>query len=122
LLDLLKRNPDVDWSTKGELIYKQSLIPNSNVVDLLTDVLKKKSTEFPTGWKQFATSLKETNAPRELISNTDRWTYMFKPEEDDIPIEKPKRISKKAIVTEKQIETPRKSKRARKRVKDWEEY
>ena len=120
LLDQLKRNPDVDWSGKGELIYKQSLIPNSNVVDLLSDVLKKKSTELPTGWKQFAASLKETNAPRELISNTDRWMYMYKTEDD--PVEKSKRILKKVIVTKKQIELPRKSKRARKQVQDWIEY
>src|SRR6267154_4823735 len=38
LLRLIKDNPDIDWSDRGELIYKQSLIPKSHVTDLFGDI------------------------------------------------------------------------------------
>src|SRR3954465_2863248 len=39
---LIKDNPDVDLSDKGELIYKQHLISQSHVADLFDDALATK--------------------------------------------------------------------------------
>ena len=51
---LIKDNPDIDWSDKGELIYKQSLIPNSHVSDLLSDALAtKRPADGAIGWEEF---------------------------------------------------------------------
>jgi len=77
LLDHLKKQADVDWSTSGELIYRQRNIPDSNIIDLINDVLKTKSTEAPNGWEAFAKSLE--NAPQELIGNTERRRFIREP-------------------------------------------
>src|SRR6188508_1944483 len=51
---LVRDNPDIDWSDKGELIYKQSLIPNSHVSDLFSDALStKRPVQGPAGWEVF---------------------------------------------------------------------
>jgi hypothetical protein len=70
LLQNIKRERDFDWTEDGEMIYKQTKIPNSNIVDLMSDVLKTKSTDLPVGWEEFASGLGK--APQELIANTER--------------------------------------------------
>ena len=60
LLRLIKDNPDIDWSDKGELIYKQSLIPKSHVADLFEDALStKRPVDGPIGWEEFNEGLDE---------------------------------------------------------------
>lgn len=66
----LKDNPEASWTDKGELIYRQSTIPNSDIVDLVSDALKTKSIgEPPAGWEEFAKALKSSSAPEELVAN-----------------------------------------------------
>jgi hypothetical protein len=77
LMQQIKREPNIDWSKEGELIYKQTKIPNSSIVDLMSDVLKTKSTDLPIGWEEFASGL--AKAPQDLIANTDRRKYIRDP-------------------------------------------
>jgi hypothetical protein len=95
LLDRIKNDNIGEWNNIGELIFRQTVIPNSNIVDLVADVLKSKSTEHPTGWKEFANILKETNIPRELINNTERWKYIHQPAERESAQPKSKRTRSK---------------------------
>ena len=77
LLTHIKNNPEVSWSEKGELVLKTTTIPKTHVVDLINDLLRKRtSTPSPTGWMQLADALKDYNIPRELIGNEDRWKYI----------------------------------------------
>ena len=77
LLTHIKNNPEVNWSEKGELVLKTTTIPKTHVVDLVNDLLRKRtSTPSPTGWMQLADALKDYNIPRELIGNEDRWKYI----------------------------------------------
>jgi hypothetical protein len=77
LLTHLKKNSEVDWSEKGEMILNKSTIPKSHVVDLVNDLLRKRvSSAVPTGWKQLAEALRNSNVPHELIGNEDRWRYI----------------------------------------------
>src|ERR1700690_130392 len=75
-MDLLKRNSDVDFNDQGELIYRQSRVPGSNIVDLFEDLPRTTSSEPPVGWEALASSLKESKAPREIVSNTRSWNFM----------------------------------------------
>ena len=83
LLTHIKNNPDVTWSEKGELVLKNKTIPKTHVVDLLNDLLRKRtSTPSPSGWKQLANALKDYNIPHELIGNEDRWNYINAPQDE----------------------------------------
>ena len=74
ILDGISDIPEMSWNEKGELVYKQSVVPNSDIVKLLTDVLKSKTVERPEGWKEFAQGLGTSNKmDRELISNQSSW-------------------------------------------------
>jgi len=87
LLTHIKNNPDVTWSEKGELVLKTTTIPKTHIVDLVNDLLRKRtSTPSPTGWKQLADALKDYNIPRELIGNEDRWKYINDSHEESTPV------------------------------------
>ena len=105
LLTHIKNNPDVKWSDKGELVLKNTTIPKTHVVDLVNDLLRKRtSTPNPTGWKQLADALKDYNIPHELIGNEDRWKYINASHEENSP-----------------VTSSRRRRRARKQF-DWEPY
>ena len=83
LLSRLKTDPVVTWSPNGELSYKGIRVPDSNIVDLINDVLRKRRTmPDPRGWETFATALRRINIPQELVGNPERRRFM---EEKRIP-------------------------------------
>ena len=77
LLQRIKLDPEVKWNNLGELEYRGQLIKNSNLTDLVNDVLRKrKNSSDPLGWETFADVLHRLNVPQELIGNPTRWSYM----------------------------------------------
>ena len=69
LLRLIRDNPDIDWSDKGELIYKQSLVPQSHVADLFGDALStKRPVEGPIGWEEFGEVLDTSKVPSSVAT------------------------------------------------------
>ena len=72
----------MSWNKKnGELIYKQSVLPGTNIIDLLTDVLTIQSkAEGPLGWQEFALGLKNSGGnkkvSKDLIPNFKRWKFI----------------------------------------------
>ena len=87
LLTHMNVNPDIRWNSKGELILKNTTIPKTHVVDLVNDLLRKRtSSSLPTGWRQLADALKDSNIPHELIGNQDRWAYINASTEETPPV------------------------------------
>ena len=78
-MDLLKRDSAVDFDGQGQLVYRQSVVPGSNIVDLISDVTRTKSTEDPIGWEALAESLRDNKASHDFISNTRSWNFMRDP-------------------------------------------
>ena len=74
LMEHLKRN--VAWSDRGELVHEGVPIAGSNAVDLVHDLLPKRKTDAPTGWRSLAKQLRTVNIPMELIGNAARRTYI----------------------------------------------
>ena len=91
ILQRLKADPEVRWNDRGEFEYRGRLIKNSNLTDLVNDVLKKKrnSVKDPRGWETFAQALQRLNVPQDLIANNSRWSYMRKQDELDESLEEP---------------------------------
>lgn len=100
LLHHLKQNTDLSWNDRGEITFHGQQVKNSNLIDLVNDVLRhRKQTEQPTGWDTFAEALSQTNVAQELIGHPDRWkiirSRMLKTEPSEAPLKKKKRQSKK---------------------------
>src|SRR6218665_3905574 len=109
LLTHIKSIPGIRWSDKGEMVLKNSVISKPHIVDLVNDLLRKRtSTSTTTGWKQLADALEEYNIPRELIGNVDRWNYINDTHDESTSVT-PKRTASG------------KRRRQRKRI-DWEPY
>ena len=79
LLKRLKSNPQVKWNELGELEYDGRVIKQSNLTDLVNDVLRKRRrTPDPLGWDVFADALRQVNVAQDLIGNPKRWDYIRK--------------------------------------------
>ncbi len=76
LMEHINRHPGIAWSDRGELIYKNEVVPDSHAIDLVNDLLRKRNTKEPIGWNVLARALKESNVPRRLIDNDGRWDRM----------------------------------------------
>jgi FLYWCH zinc finger domain len=70
LIQRNKREPDISWARESELINNQTKIQNSSIVDLMSDAIKNKSTDFPNGCEEFSNYLRK--ALQKLIANTER--------------------------------------------------
>ena len=71
LLRRLKQDGNIAWNTKGELIYKGDVVPNTHIHDLVQDVLRKRKTHIAVGWQTFARALRKSNIPQDLVGNLD---------------------------------------------------
>ena len=81
----MKSASGVEWNDRGELVYKNTPVTGSNMVDLVNDVLRKRKTFEPQGWQTFARVLKDANIPMDLVGNPDHWSYMQSTRTDDRP-------------------------------------
>ena len=94
LLKRIKLDPEVKWNNLGELEFQGQLIRNSNLTDLVNDVLRqRKNSSDPLGWETFADVLHRLNVPQELIGNPTRWSYMRNPSRKSVftptPVKRP---------------------------------
>ena len=72
LMKRLKNDPTIQWNDRGELILEGAIIPGSNMMDLVHDVLIKRKLRDPVGWQPFVKHPKDINVPMELVGNADR--------------------------------------------------
>lgn len=80
LLSKIRNDSDMSWTSKGELVYKDRVVENSNMSDLMNDILRRRQNNNPKGWQIFAQGLKQLNVPNEFVGNPERWSYMHSPE------------------------------------------
>ena len=60
----------VSWDSTGQLRIDGTLLPQSHVVELISDAVRTRKTAQASGWKAFASILRRINVPLNLISNT----------------------------------------------------
>lgn len=88
LLDHLKKTKVLKWNSDGEISYRGKRIPQSNIVDLVTNTMRTKSLRAfrsPIGIDEFAQALKETNVPTDYLQNPNIIKAMQKPEKISTP-------------------------------------
>ena len=110
LLRRLKQDDNIAWNTKGELVYKGDVIPNTHIHDLVQDVLRKRKTHVPVGWQTFARALRESNIPQDLVGNLDQWQWM---NQEEIPMG--------VTVSATEVHTPKMKSRSSKQLR-WAPY
>ena len=63
-----KQGGVLGWNEKGNLIYKGELIPGTNIIDIVNDVVRNRAKNpKPKGWDLVAQGMKDTNVPLELV-------------------------------------------------------
>ena len=83
LLDVIDRNPHLDWNQRGELLADGEVIERSHIVDLLKDALVQYKHFHPVGVREFNKHL--TNIPISLIQNPERRSFLQQKGEGDLP-------------------------------------
>ena len=74
LLHAIRQIPDLEWNERGELVYRQSVVPQSNIVELFNDILKLKQVNRAVGWEEFADGLASSNQIiKDLVPNHSSW-------------------------------------------------
>ena len=69
LIQKLKDHSDViSWNNNGQLVLEGSIVPNSNIVDLVNDVMRINPEHSNT----FAKALAKINVPEDYLRNPDR--------------------------------------------------
>lgn len=98
LLKYVRDNRDISWKPETkELVYRGTVVPGSNVFDLISDATRNRKTQAtPTGWKQLASALIDQNVPRTAIGNDRRWEYIVnahKARSDNVGLDNPEEVA-----------------------------
>ena len=73
LIQKLKDHSDViSWNDNGQLVSEGSIVPNSNIVNLVNDVMQKRKGFNPEHSNTFAKALAKLNVPEDYLRNPDR--------------------------------------------------
>ena len=73
LIQKLKDHSDViRWNDNGQLVLEGSIVPNSNIVDLVNDVMRKRKGFNPEHSNTFAKALAKINVREDYLRNPDR--------------------------------------------------
>ena len=124
LIHKLKDHSDViSWSDNGQLVLEGSMVPNSNIVDLVNDVMRKRNGFNPEHSNTFAKALAKINVPEDYLRNPNRidsicWYHRLQDSQapgpsfvSDTPTEVPQKTPKSpttsALVYGKWLKAPR---------------
>ena len=73
LLEQIRKSPNIGWNTRNELLLGGERVQNTNIIDLIDELVRPRSKRNPRGIHEFVQALKENNLPETLINNQDRW-------------------------------------------------
>ena len=124
LIQKLKDHSDViSWNDNGQLVLEGSIVPNSNIVDLVNDVMRKRKGFNPEHSNTFAKALAKINVPEDYLRNPDRIYFIrwYRRLQDsqapgpsfvsesptDVPRKTPKSPTTSALVYGKWLKAPR---------------
>lgn len=64
----------INWDNQGLVTINNKVLAGSNIIDLVCDVIRRKKSGAPAGWKEFLDGLRRINIPQEFIGNPLRRT------------------------------------------------
>ena len=73
LMRKLKSHPNkISWNDRGELITDGQVVPGTNLVDLVNDIVRPRKNFSPRGYEEFVQGLAKINTPEDLVRNDAR--------------------------------------------------
>ena len=105
LIQKLKINPSVGWTSAGQLVIHGRPVKGSNLCDLMYDIFRERRGYVPSGSEQFMRLLAEMNVPETLLSNPkrrqdlQRWKRldgMEEEKEEDSLVDRNEKVAKRA--------------------------
>lgn len=66
----------IKWDKSGSVYIRGTQVPNSNIIDLIHDVIRARKSTKPPGWEQLLHVLKEINIPNEFVTNPVSRQYL----------------------------------------------
>lgn len=69
---LCQSHSTVTWDASGTLSINNTVVPQSNLVDSISDLTRSRKNFAPPGTDALCQALAQMNVPLELIGNTDR--------------------------------------------------
>ena len=73
LIKKLKANKDIiGWNEQGQMVFKGTTIPGTNIVDLVNDSLRQRKNFNPERWELFSKALGHLNVPEGIVRNENR--------------------------------------------------
>jgi hypothetical protein len=76
LLKILSEGKQVVWNNLGEVTINGVPVPRSNIVNLVTNIVKSKNDSRPHGWDKFAIAVMAANVPRLFVGENLRRQYI----------------------------------------------
>jgi hypothetical protein len=76
LFDLLEAEKNITWDQGGLVTIDGALVPQSNIVDLVSDAVRTRKTAQALSWGKFASLLKQLRVPIDLIGNEEYKAYI----------------------------------------------
>ncbi len=74
LLERLKARPDViSWDDMGQVKIDGTLIPKSNISDLISSAMRSRKYFDPVASQEFFDVLSNLNVPKDLVRNEEGW-------------------------------------------------
>jgi len=74
---MARRGNQISWDADGTVYVKGEKIPESNIVDILHNIVRIRKVETkPVGWEKVMKAMKEMNIPREYINNDDARSFL----------------------------------------------
>lgn len=125
LLECMVQNkPKIWWKENGEVVINNRTIPNSNILDLVGDVLRPLKRSKPIGWEDFASILHDIRVPPSCIGNSMNLKFMKRLQSTDSNTSIESMNTNTPSVKEKNTSTPlttKPSKQSKKKL-DWERW
>ena len=125
LMRHIKKSGDkLGWDAQGRVVYDGVAIPDSNIVDLINSVVRKrKGVPAPAGTEAFASALTELNTPAELapgrsttVERTSKRSAKKKGRQMDLSSYEPQ------DATPSRTKSPRKRSRSYELPAKWEKF
>lgn len=78
LWSIFSKSDSLSWNKKGEIIVDNKVIEHSNIVDLISDLVKNQKTSNPRGWELIANEIRRKQVPLKFIGNKKRLAFIEK--------------------------------------------